>query len=221
MSGIDPDLLQRAIKAEKARARRSFVFGFLFVALLTMPIGYFLARLDGFEGVDRWTVGAGITVALLAAATAVIKVMQWLASHMAMSFLQPGGSGRGGSNTSRAEALAAAGLIEEATAEFAAARAIDGDSIQSLRVEAELNTTAAGDPKRAEDLFLRIRRDPNVTRSQELYASHRLIDLYIGPLADQGRAMVELRRMADRFPDTVDGQGALAELNRRKADGVE
>jgi hypothetical protein len=32
-------------------------------------------------------------------------------------------------------------------------------------------------------------------------------------LADPGRAMVELRRMADRFPD---GQGALAELKRRR-----
>ena len=32
--------------------------------------------------------------------------------------------------------------------------------------------------------------------------------------------MVELRRMADRFPDTIDGQGALMELNRRKTEGA-
>lgn len=83
-----------------------------------------------------------------------------------------------------------------------------------------MHATASGDPNRAESLFLRIRRSPKATRNDELYASHRLIDLYIGPLDDQGRAMVELRRMADRFPDTIDGQGALMELNRRKTNGA-
>lgn len=48
------------------------------------------------------------------------------------------------------------------------------------------------------------------------YATHRLLDLYLGVLDDPGRAMEELRRMADRFPDTPDGQGALAELRRRR-----
>jgi hypothetical protein len=33
--------------------------------------------------------------------------------------------------------------------------------------------------------------------------------------------MVELRRMADRFPDTIDGQGALTELKRRRAESSE
>ena len=54
-----------------------------------------------------------------------------------------------------------------------------------------------------------------------LYATHRLIDLYLGPLKDPGRIMVELRRMADRFPETIDGQGALAELKRRREEGQE
>ena len=105
-------------------------------------------------------------------------------------------------------------------ADSLAARAIAGDSIPSVCVEAEMHGTASGDPKRAETLFLRIRRSREATRNDELYVSHRLIDLYIDPLDDQGRAMVELRRMADRFPDAIDGQGALMELNRRNTNGA-
>ena len=218
MSELDPDLLQRAINVEKARARRSLVFGFIIIAIAVTPVGYVIARLQGYEGRERWIAAALVSVGLLIAGGIAVKAMQWLASDVFLAFLQPGGDARGASNTSRAEALAAAGLVEQATAEFDAARATDGDRIPALRVEAELHATAQGDPKRAEALFTRIRRSPNATRTDELYASHRLIDLYIGPLQDQGRAMVELRRMADRFPDTIDGQGALAELNRRKAE---
>ena len=55
-----------------------------------------------------------------------------------------------------------------------------------------------------------------VRRPASQVSTHRLLDLYLGVLHDPGRATVELRRMADRFPDTPDGQGALAELRRRR-----
>ena len=35
-------------------------------------------------------------------------------------------------------------------------------------------------------------------RSRELYATQRLIDLYLGPLGDDMRALVELRRLVER-----------------------
>jgi hypothetical protein len=73
-----------------------------------------------------------------------------------------------------------------------------------------------GDRERARELLLRLRQAADAVPADELYATHRLLDLYLGPLDDAGRAMVELRRMADRFPDTPDGQGALAELRRRR-----
>ena len=57
---------------------------------------------------------------------------------------------------------------------------------------------------------------PNVPGAVERYATHRLLELYLGVLADPGRAMVELRRMADRFPGTPHGQAALAALRRRR-----
>ncbi len=44
--------------------------------------------------------------------------------------------------------------------------------------------------------------------TRELYATQRLADLYLGALGDDGRAMVELRRLVERFPGTREGDGA-------------
>ena len=176
--------------AERTRARRGVLVRFVLLSFLMMPVGYVIAWLGGYEGWQRLTAALGLGVLLVAFGLIVIKIMQWVASDVVMGFLQFGGSARGASNTSRAEALAAAGVYHEASAEFDAARAIAGDAFPAMRVEAEMHATASGDPNRAETLFLRIRRCPEATRNDELYASHRLIDLYIGPLDQRaGRVM--------------------------------
>ena len=92
MSELDPDLLQRAITVEKARARRSFVFGFVIIAIAVMPAGYVIARLEGYEGNARWIAAVGFSIALLIAGGIGIKLMQWIASDVFLAFLQPGGS---------------------------------------------------------------------------------------------------------------------------------
>ncbi|MBL0172799.1 MAG: hypothetical protein IPP90_19235 [Gemmatimonadaceae bacterium] len=156
---------------------------------------------------------------LLVAGLSATKLVQWLSGQLVMSIVSPGGRARGPNGHSRAEALVAAGRLDDATAEFEATREKLGDTVASLRAEAELHAMSSGDPKRAEALFQRIRRAPDAQPGDELYASHRLIDLYLGSLNDPGRVMVELRRMADRFPETLDGQSALAELKRRRVEG--
>ena len=42
------------------------------------------------------------------------------------------------------------------------------------------------------------------------YVSNRLVDLLVGPLADPGRAMVELRRLIERHPGTTAASHARA-----------
>jgi hypothetical protein len=148
----------------------------------------------------------------------VIRLVQWIAGGAVRSFVAPGGAARAPVTFSKAQSLAAAGLVEDASREFDLARAAGDETVAMLRAEAELHLTASGDPSRAEVALLKIRRAPKATLTDELYASHRLIDLYLGPLADEGRVMVELRRMAHRFPDQIDGQGALAELRRRRGE---
>jgi hypothetical protein len=83
---------------------------------------------------------------------------------------------------------------------------------------------------KAADFHLRLRNDPAAAlqryrqvrdlavASPDLvrYASQKIIDLHLGPLADEGRALVELRRMIDRFPGTREAEDARAVLARLK-----
>lgn len=217
----DSDILDRAIAVERARKRRSSIIGFVVAVVLLSPLGWVLATIAEVEDSRRWLMAPGIAATLLAVGLTLLRVVQVLSGQLVLSIVNPGGRTRGPVGHSRAEALAAAGRIEDATEAFESTRSTTGDRVASLRAEAELHAAASGDPKRAESLFQRIRRAPDATASDQLYASHRLIDLYLGPLRDPGRVMVELRRMAERFPETIDGQSALTELKRRRDEGQE
>jgi hypothetical protein len=74
----------------------------------------------------------------------------------------------------------------------------------------------ASDPSRAIALFSEGRRLAGDDRSRELYATQRLIDLYLGPLKNDPRALVELRRLVDRFPNSREGKSAVDVLRRLK-----
>lgn len=216
MSEIDNALFERAVASEARRTRRARLAGFFLASAVVTPFGYVVAGARGLEGVPRQVAAVVLAVAMVTVGLLAITCAQWLATKVFMGFVVPGGRSRGPAPHSKAEALAASGRLDEAATEFEASRAGGRGSIASLRAEAELHASGSGDPKRAEELLQRIRRAPDATPSDELYASHRLIDLYVGPLQDPGRVLVELRRMADRFPDTVDGQGALAALKQRR-----
>jgi hypothetical protein len=58
------------------------------------------------------------------------------------------------------------------------------------------------------------------TANDELrrYIGQKLADLYLGPLGDEGRAMGELRRLIDMFPDSREAQSAREALAAIKAE---
>ena len=219
MTEFDHSAFERSVAAERRRKRRDSVLVVLLGAAIASPAGYVFAGQAGYTGRERQIAAIVGGLGIIVAGLIILRTVQWVFGRLALSVMQPGGAARGPVAHSKAEALAMAGRLDEATAEFEAARAAGGESIASLRAEAELHSTASGDPRRAEELYLRIRKSPQASVNDELYASHRLIDLYLGALDDPGRVKVELRRMADRFPDTIDGQAALAELKRRREAG--
>lgn len=53
-----------------------------------------------------------------------------------------------------------------------------------------------------------VRSQPAATAADRLHATQLLIDLYLGPLADEGAALRELRRLVDTFPDSPAAAGA-------------
>jgi hypothetical protein len=73
------------------------------------------------------------------------------------------------------------------------------------------------DPRRAAELFREVRDLPDVTTRDAVYASSRLADLYDGPLGEPGRALVELRRIIERYPGTAVASHAREALPRLKA----
>lgn len=181
------------------------------------PFGFGIASIMGYRGTTRFGVALGLAVLLSAVAILAILFAQRVGSGVVLTFLgASNGSGAPRAITSHAESLAARGRYDEATAEFAALRAAYPHDIPLRRTEAEFQAGVGGNPQIAAQVLNELRRVPNLPGPVERYATHRLLDLYLGVLADPGRAMVELRRMADRFPDTPDGQGALAELRRRR-----
>lgn len=210
------ELLREAVAHETRRKRISGTVAYFLTVLLVLPVGWVLATLRGLEGQPRRTAMVLVSAALVLLTFAIIRGVQWASGRAVVAIMHPGGAGREPVGHSSAQALAAAGRFEEASQAFETARGTGGDEVSSLRAEAEIHAAAGGDSVRAAELLQRIRRAPTASPTDELYATHRLIDLYLGALNDPGKVMTELRRMADRFPNTIDGQSALAELRRRR-----
>jgi hypothetical protein len=77
---------------------------------------------------------------------------------------------------------------------------------------------------RAAELFRDAQRIPAIDVGEDVYVANRLIDLYSGPLADPGRALVELRRLIDKYPRSAaagharDALSALKPLHLKSTD---
>ena len=125
------------------------------------------------------------------------------------AFIQPSGAStpyqRG---YSYEESLAARGDIVAALGAYEQRIADDPADVEVRVRAAELYSRKDADPARAAELFREIRTIPGVAPARVLYASHRLIDLYRGPLDDEGRMLVELRRIVETFPRTPDADRA-------------
>ena len=117
------------------------------------------------------------------------------------------------------ESLAIRGDVNAALASFeelvlsTAIAARDGIEVRVKTAEMALR---AGRPARAVELFREIQRAHHGDAGRDVYASNRLIDIFIGPMADPGRAMVELRRLIERYPNTDTAARARAGLDRIK-----
>ncbi len=102
---------------------------------------------------------------------------------------------------SREQALVMRGEVDEALRSFEAICIEKPEAIDPRIKAAELYAKEKGNYRRAAELFREVQRIPTVTPGEDVYATNRLVDLCAGPLADPGRALVELRRLVERYPD--------------------
>jgi tetratricopeptide (TPR) repeat protein len=85
---------------------------------------------------------------------------------------------------------------------------------------ADLYATHGENPKRAAELYREVQRSPEVKSGQDVYVSNKLADLYLGALKEPKRALVEFRRIIDRYPGSTAANHAKLALANLKSDLV-
>lgn len=116
------------------------------------------------------------------------------------------------------QSLVMQGRVDDALASYEAVIATEPELIAARVKAAELYVKEKQDYHRAAELFRDVLRMPSISAGDDVYATNRLVDLYLGPLSEPGRAMVELRRLADTRPGTAAADHArrsLADLKSR------
>ncbi len=121
---------------------------------------------------------------------------------------------------SQEQALVMRGHVAEALASFESLICACPERVDARLRAAELYATLGANPARAATLFREVQVAPAATNGEDIYASNRLVDLLLGPLADPGRALVELRRIADRYPTSRAAAHARDAIRRLKQDLV-
>ncbi len=126
--------------------------------------------------------------------------------------------GFSGSSYSHIQALEARGDIPGALAAWEEAIRAEPAAFAARLHAADLYARQRVDLPRAAALYREVRNHPSASAETQRYASQRLIDLYLGPLATPGKAMVELRRSIEQWPDAPESAAAREALRRLKAE---
>ena len=130
------------------------------------------------------------------------------------AFIQPKGDYK--RDYSREDSLVARGDVDAAIAAYAEIAEDDAENLEAPFRAAEL-LAKHGPPERAAALYRDIQTRAT-QRGDDVRASNRLIDLYLAWPEHEGRALRELRRLVDLYPDTEVAAKARAALDKLKAE---
>lgn len=186
---------------------------------LSAPVGLGSVVWDVLLGVRGWALVQTVLVALgtVAGVAALAYGVACGAGAFALRVVFPSGGSCPAPRTYwQEETCAARGDTAGALAGYAVAVAARPGEVAAYFAAAEL-CALTGDARGAAGWYAAARRAPGLTTDAERAATSRLSDLYLGPLGDPGRALVELRRLADRHPESVEGRAAPAAIARIKA----
>lgn len=194
-------------------------------ALIATTVGFFITfSVIGFLvclllGVTGWK-RLPVILAFGLQAIGIIRFAQRFANGVAQlvaRFVAPSGSTTPYEQTfSYQQSLAARGDIPGALESYEAVLRESPHEAEAHVQAAELYASI-GNTGRAIELLRAVREIPGVSSAREIYASNRLIDLYLGAANDDGRALVELRRLVERHPGTDTATRAREALGRLKA----
>lgn len=119
---------------------------------------------------------------------------------------------------SHIEALEVRGDIEGATRAWEEAMAEHAtNALVRVRV-ADFHLRTRKDPRRAAAHYREARELGTANDDLRRYIGQKLADLYLGPLRERGKGMVELRRLIEGFPGSTEAEGARVALASLKAE---
>ena len=175
-----------AVLMVRAFAKGVTIFGLVF--------GVITAR----TGFHWWTAPVAIVAGAFAGSSG------WMLSAMVggawKRFMMDGASTPYREQYSYQQSLVMQGRVDDALESFEAVIAENPDEIDPRVKAAELYVREKANHRRAAELFRQVQRIAGVTPGQDVYVTNRLVDLLTGPLDDPGRALVELRRLIERYP---------------------
>jgi hypothetical protein len=182
--------------------------------IIVAAVGFIFIGAIGLTGIWFWL---GITGMFFLGRT-IARTMMGGAANIVGSLQNPSGDSTAYTPTfSHIEALVIRGALDEAAAEWEHELAKDPQNV-SLRVRvADFHLRTKQDPATAHTHYLKARAMGTASADLSRYIQQKLVDLYLGPLKDDGKAMVELRRLIDAFPGTREAESARAALAELKA----
>jgi hypothetical protein len=115
------------------------------------------------------------------------------------------------------QTLVMQGRLGEALQSYEAIIAEPGSPVDVRIRAAELYAREARNHARAAELLQDVLRHAACTAGEEVYAANRLADLLSNHLGQPGKALVQLRRLADRYAGTPTGDRAREAIRTLKS----
>jgi tetratricopeptide (TPR) repeat protein len=131
-------------------------------------------------------------------------------------FIQPSGAGSYERQYSHEDALVMRGDAEGALASYEQI-ILEAPEDAQPRIRAADLYAKSGLRERAELLYRSVQRLPSVAPRDDIYASNRLVDLYLSWPGHEAKGLRELRRLVDTYPETDVAERARAGLVNLKS----
>jgi tetratricopeptide (TPR) repeat protein len=131
-------------------------------------------------------------------------------------FIQPSASGSYERQYSHEDAMVMRGDVGGALASYEEI-ILEAPNDAQPRLRAAELYAKAGQRERAEELYRAVQRLPRVASKDDVFASNRLVDLYLAWPGHETKGLRELRRLIDTYPETDVAERARAGLVNLKS----
>lgn len=185
----------------------------LFGAALGALLGFFLTQ----KGAPVWVVPICVAVGWVTVSLGALWIVSSAGSAVSTLYTPSGTATPHRKEHSRAEALVARGMYQEAVDALELAVGDDpGDPGPYLRI-ARIHRDHLGKPEEAARWFRRALREATLPAGQAFLTRRELVELYAHRMGAPEKALPELARMAEELAGTPEGEWAAAELREIKA----